>query len=96
VSPDKIVYVKVPGVLGWREYKLRELVWLWRTAQLPHNAVFQNAQDEWRRIDELVDPIIERENRAAAANGMENRPFARRRTRWVWFGSSVVAPEKPA
>lgn len=95
MNPEKI-YVEVPGELGWREYKLRELVWLWRTGQLPHHAVFQNDCGEWRPIDELVDPIIEREDRAAAATGNKvpaagasGRSQGRGRY-WVVAGLSII------
>jgi hypothetical protein len=92
VNPEKI-YVEIPGELGWREYPLRELVRLWRTAQLPHNAVFQNDLGEWRPIAELVDPIIERQTRAAASGSDNSSAQVARRPsrhrRWLWAGAGV-------
>lgn len=39
---------------GQREFEQHELIWLWRTAQLPHDAQFQDDAGEWRPIDELL------------------------------------------
>jgi hypothetical protein len=51
-----------------RRYDLHELTWLWRTAQLPHDALFQDEQGQWRPMGELIDPILARETKALAAS----------------------------
>jgi len=94
VNPEKI-YVVVPGELGWRVYDINELVCLWRTAQLPPNATFQNDSGEWRQVAELVDPILERESRTTPrktrnSTSTVGRRFQRLHQRWVRVGLITV------
>jgi hypothetical protein len=88
VNSEKI-YVEVPGELGWRQYELHELVWLWRTAQLPHNAKYQDTTGQWLAIEKLVDPIIARENQTFDANPSKQAPRLRHAQRWFWSGLAV-------
>lgn len=80
---------------GEREYRLYELTWLWRTAALPHDAVFKHPNGEWRSVSELVEPILEAEKRVSAAReGETHRPIqsaaSRRSHRWLWVGAILI------
>ena len=66
------IKVEIPTELQWREYRLHELIWLWRTAQLPPGTRFQNEVGEWRPLAELVEPRIKKENSGPAAISLTN------------------------
>jgi len=75
-----------------RRYELRELVWLWRTAQLPHDAAFQDEEGQWRPVEQLVEPIIAEENlaRKEEANPRRVIPVQRPRRRWLLVGAGIA------
>jgi hypothetical protein len=93
VNPEKI-YVEVPGELGWREYPLPELMRLWRTAQLPRDARYQDSEGEWHPLAELVVPLIRQEIRAGAVDGTDRAVDGATARRWVrrgvWMGLGAV------
>jgi hypothetical protein len=94
VSAEKTYLVRRSDS-GEREYRLHELTWLWRTAALPHDAVFKDANGEWRSVSELVEPILEAEKRSSAAReGETQRPIeseaSRRSHRWLWIGAILI------
>ena len=41
-----------------RQYELHELLWLHRSAQLPHDAEYQREDGTWAPIEELVEPFL--------------------------------------
>jgi hypothetical protein len=94
VSPEKTYLVRRSDS-GEREYRLYELTWLWRTAALPHDAIFKHPNGEWRSVSELVEPILEAEKRSSAARERETQhpvesARSRRSHRWLWVGAFLI------
>lgn len=91
-EPDKRISVGGSD-FGPREYELHELIWLWRTAELPHDAEYQNEHGEWRPIAELVEPIIKAQDEARPKPTV--RPPKARSTGRIWkfaaFGVALLA-----
>ena len=55
------VYLVTSDGVATREYALAELVWLWRTAQLPAEAHYRDRGGEWRPVAGLVESMSARE-----------------------------------
>jgi len=71
-----------------RAYQLHELTWLWRTAELPHDAEYLDGEGRWRPVNELVEPVIARlcaqEKKASVAAPTHHA------TRWWWAAAVAV------
>ena len=87
--PDRPVFVSVETTYRVRRsdsnervYQLYELTWLWRTAELPHDAAFLDEDGRWRPVSELVEPILEAQKvREEASTSSARSP---RPARWWW------------
>ena len=71
-----------------REYRLHELTWLWRTAALPRDAVFQDSAGEWRAVRELVEPLLAKERERESRTAVPSK--ARDSHRWWWLAAAGV------
>ncbi|MEQ1858434.1 MAG: hypothetical protein ABMA13_00705 [Chthoniobacteraceae bacterium] len=76
-----------------REYELHELVWLWRTAELPHDAAYLDAQGEWQPVEQLVGPIIQAqdESRVSKASEVPKASAQRDGRRWKFAVAALAA-----
>ncbi len=83
-------YVVMKNDWSQREYPLHELVWLWQTAQLPHDAMYRGASGEWRPIEELVQSVIEREARSPTPVSRPEPARRRWSARWLWAAGFIV------
>jgi len=73
-----------------RMYRLHELTWLWRNAELPRDAEFQDASGTWKPVRALVEPILEK---ARDEETRKSLPTTIRHSRaWWWAaaGSAVL------
>jgi hypothetical protein len=73
-----------------REYRLHELTWLWRNAELPRDAEFKDTNGTWRLVRELVEPLLEKagEERQGAISSAASSSHA---GWWVGAGIAVLA-----
>ena len=65
-----------------RAYQLHELTWLWRTAELPHDAEYLDSEGRWRPVNELVEPILAQQSAAEKESPAPTRPH--RTALWFW------------
>ncbi len=81
-----------------RVYQLHELTWLWRTAEMPHDAVFLDEDGRWQPVGDLLEPILEAQRAREKTSRLPSR--ARLSARWWWgiglfglvTGVTVCAP----
>jgi hypothetical protein len=71
-----------------REYRLHELTWLWRSAALPHDAVFRDVDGIWKPLGELVDPLLNSTSEIAGV--AHDTPTVRRAIPWQWLAATTV------
>ncbi len=67
-----------------REYRLYELTWLWRTAALPHDAVYRDDGGQWRPVRELVEPLLQKEREKTSKSSPPESRHAGHAHRWMW------------
>lgn len=68
-----------------RRYRLHELTWLWRSAELPRDAEFKDARGNWRLVRELVEPLLDKAREEEARNSPP-RPACHSRA-WWWVAA---------
>lgn len=88
VKDEKTYLVTLDGD-ATKECKTSELVWLWRTAQIPDKAEYRDDLGAWRPLGELVKPIIEQED-ATTRNALKHErkaidPPPSKKPRWPWL-----------
>ncbi len=71
-----------------RAYQLYELTWLWRTAELPHDAEYLDDEGRWRPVNELIEPALAEQ---AARENAPCQPLANdRHCMWWWAVALAV------
>lgn len=69
-----------------RRYRLHELTWLWRNAELPRDAEFKDTSGTWKPVRELVEPLLEK---ARAEETRKSSPTSARHSRaWWWMAAA--------
>lgn len=81
VSEPKRHTVKY-GDAQQRQHELHELLWLYRTAQLPHDAEYQREDGTWAPVEELVEPLLAGERQQKPAE--PSAPVEPPRTKRLW------------
>lgn len=72
--------------LAERRYRLHELTWLWRNAELPRDAEFKDANGTWKPVRKLVEPLLDK---AREEEARKSSPTPVRHSRaWWWVAAA--------